>query len=101
MQVRLERENGTVTLHLAGRFDFNTLQAFREAFTDLPADENCQIVQINLYDVDYLDSSALSILLMGREKMQSAGKEIVLSGVRGSVRQVLDIANFNRLFRTV
>jgi anti-anti-sigma factor len=101
MQIRFEREKATLALHLTGRFDFNTLPAFREACDGLPADEEIQSVQINLSDVDYLDSSALSVLLMLREKILSSGKEIVLTGVRGNVRQVLEIANFGRLFRIV
>ena len=58
-------------------------------------------MEINFLNVDYLDSSALSVLLMLREKLLAAGKEITLSGARGNVRQVFDIANFNRLFRIV
>ena len=101
MQIRLEQDKTTTTLHLAGRFDFNTLSVFHEACDDLPVQADILGVEINLHNVDYLDSSALSVLLMLREKLLAAGKEITLSGARGNVRQVFDIANFNRLFRIV
>ena len=48
--------------------------------------------------MDYLDSSALGMLLMLREKAQAANKTVVLSNCRGAARQVLDIANFGKLF---
>lgn len=101
MQIRLERDKTTTTLHLSGRFDFNTLSAFHEVCEDLPVQADLLGVEINFLNVDYLDSSALSVLLMLREKLLAAGKEIALSGARGNVRQVFEIANFNRLFRIV
>ena len=55
-------------------------------------------LEIDLGEVDYLDSSALGMLLMLREKAQAANKKIVLSNCKGSVRQVLEIANFGKLF---
>ena len=36
---------------------------------------------------------------MLRDKMGGANKEVGLSGVRGNVKQVLDIANFGKLFQ--
>jgi anti-anti-sigma regulatory factor len=36
--------------------------------------------------------------LMLREKAQAANRKIVLSNCKGSVRQVLEIANFGKLF---
>jgi anti-anti-sigma factor len=51
--------------------------------------------------VDYLDSSALGMLLMLRDKAKGAAREVVLTKCTGAVKQVLDIANFGKLFRIV
>ncbi|HNM23255.1 MAG TPA: STAS domain-containing protein, partial [Rhodocyclaceae bacterium] len=56
-------------------------------------------VTVDFSGVDYLDSSALGMLLMLRDKVTGAGKDVVLGNVRGNVKQVLDIANFGKLFR--
>ncbi len=101
MQISLAREHTTATVSLNGRFDFNTLPDFRQICDALPGEAELQRVQVDFLAVDYLDSSALSVLLMLREKLMGAGKEIVLTGVHGNVRQVLDVANFNRLFSIV
>lgn len=53
----------------------------------------------SIFGVDYLDSSALGMLLMLRDKLGGANKEVALVGVRGNVKQVLDIANFAKLFQ--
>jgi anti-anti-sigma factor len=55
-------------------------------------------VDVDLGEVAYLDSSALGMLLMLRDKAKSAGREVRLVNARGSVRQVLEIANFGKLF---
>ena len=39
------------------------------------------------------------MLLMLRDKMGSAKKEVILAWVHGNVKQVFDIANFGKLFR--
>jgi HptB-dependent secretion and biofilm anti anti-sigma factor len=38
---------------------------------------------------------------MLRDKMGGAKKDVTLSGVHGNVKQVLDIANFDKLFHIV
>ena len=49
-------------------------------------------------DVEYVDSSALGMLLMLRERANSAKLGLVLANPRGMVRQALDIAHFEKLF---
>ena len=41
------------------------------------------------------------MLLMLRDKMGGAKKDVTLAGVHGNVKQVLDIANFGKLFQIV
>jgi len=101
MQTSVKQESGTATILLVGRFDFNTHRDFRAAYEPLLADAACQAVNVDFSGVDYLDSSALGMLLMLRDKMGGCGKDVVLSGVQGNVRQVLEIANFSKLFRIV
>ena len=38
------------------------------------------------------------MLLLLREKAEGAGKNVVLTGLQGTVKQVLEIANFGKLF---
>jgi len=48
--------------------------------------------------VEYLDSSALGMLLLVRERAEAVGKPVVLSHPNPTVAQILDIANFRKLF---
>lgn len=98
MQVTVSNEGGKATIKLNGRFDFNTHREFRSAYEPLITDAAARGVVVDFSGVDYLDSSALGMLLMLRDKMGGANKDVALTGVRGNVKQVLDIANFGKLF---
>lgn len=99
MQANILNEAGKAVIKLAGRFDFNTHREFRAAYEPLIADTAIRSVTVDFSGVDYLDSSALGMLLMLRDKLGGANKEVALTGVRGNVKQVLDIANFGKLFQ--
>ncbi len=98
MQTNVLKEAGNAVVKLVGRFDFNTHRDFRSAYEPLIGDTDVRSVTVDFSGVDYLDSSALGMLLMLRDKLGGAGKEVALTGVRGNVKQVLDIANFSKLF---
>jgi anti-anti-sigma factor len=97
MQTSVSIKDGKVVIALQGRFDFNAHREFREA-VDQAVKESAGGIQVDLGSVDYLDSSALGMLLMLRDKAKGAGKDVVLANARGSVKQVIDIANFGKLF---
>jgi len=99
MQANVIKEGGKAEIKLNGRFDFNTHRDFRAVYEPLVADPEVRVVTVDFSSVDYLDSSALGMLLMLRDKMGGASKDVSLTGVRGNVKQVLDIANFGKLFQ--
>lgn len=99
MQATVSKEGAKAVVRLSGRFDFNTHREFRGAYEPLLTESDIRQVTVDFSGVDYLDSSALGMLLMLRDKLGGANKEVVLAGVRGNVKQVLDIANFGKLFQ--
>ena len=85
-------------IRLQGRFDFNTHRDFRDATENAVGLANTREVVVDLGGVDYLDSSALGMLLMLRDRARGVNKAVSLVNCRGAVKQVLDIANFGKLF---
>ena len=90
--------DGRATLCLQGRFDFNAHRSFRAAIDAVIDDARVKDIHLDLGAVEYLDSSALGMLLILRDKAGAAKKPLALINCRGCVRQVLDIANFGKLF---
>lgn len=98
MQVNLEVKDGKATLVLSGRFDFNSHREFRNGCDEVMNSSQINEVEINLAGVDYLDSSALGMLLLLRERAVASNKKLALVECQGTVKQVLDVANFSQLF---
>jgi anti-anti-sigma factor len=98
MDIRVTTNESTATLILDGRFDFNAHRAFKEAYDSLLKRKGIANLEISLTGVSYLDSSALGMLLLLRERADSEGISVVLTRPSGTVAQILEIANFGKVF---
>lgn len=96
IQTTIREDRGLVAL--TGSFDFNAHKDFRRACDTMLAEPSVRALELDLARVQYLDSSALGMLLILRDRAEEKGKQIILSGSTGTVRQVLEIANFGKLF---
>lgn len=98
MELHVNTKHGKGYLALVGRFDFNSHQLFREGYDRLLKDGAVAELEVDLRMVDYLDSSALGMLLLLRERAAAARKAVALANPRDGVREILEIANFGKLF---
>lgn len=88
--------NKVVTVTIEGRFDFTLYRAFRDAYT--PYKESGTSYVLDLAKADYLDSSALGMLLQLREHAGGETANIRIVNCRPTLAKILKIANFQRLF---
>jgi len=98
MRINVKTSEDKSVISLNGRFDFKAHRDFRESYEATIAAPGVRKLEVDMGAVDYLDSSALGMLLMLRERAQAAKKDIALTNCRGTVKQILDIANFQTLF---
>lgn len=101
MKISQQISEGKATLSLSGRFDFNAHREFRDCYEALFNTGNIRALDIDLGGVEYLDSSALGMLLLIKERAAVKNIQLQLTKCTGTVRQILDIANFGRLFTMV
>jgi anti-anti-sigma factor len=92
----LDATTQTLTINVSGRFDFGINQEFRKA-TDQAA-SSVKTIVIDMMKVDYLDSSALGMLLVLREKVGESKSAVKIRNVKAEVMKILKIANFDKLF---
>jgi len=85
-----------LTIRIRGRFDHAVHGAFREAFTHPaePPERYC----VDLGETEYLDSSALGMLLLLRDHGGGDQASIRLANPNANVRKILNVSNFNQLF---
>lgn len=98
MEINVVAEEGNAVIRLKGRFDFSTHRDFRAAIEQSLQEPYTRKIRVDLGGVDYLDSSALGMLLILRDKAQAANRPVELANAHKSVAQVLEIANFKSMF---
>lgn len=85
-----------LTIKIEGRFDFSALQAFRNAYEKiLPVPER---FVIDLKESDYLDSSALGMLLSLRDHAGGDDAKIRIVDANNDIKKILMITKLDELF---
>lgn len=85
-----------VTIKIKGRFDFSTHQDFRAAYEKKSA---ALRYVVDLKDTNYLDSSALGMLLLLRDHAGGDRSDVQLVNCNPDVTKILAISNFSKLFK--
>ncbi|RUO78878.1 anti-sigma factor antagonist [Idiomarina tyrosinivorans] len=85
-----------LVITVKGKFDFSLVQEFRQAYANV-GDMQPTII-VDLRETEYLDSSALGMLLNMRKSLGHSVKEIHLVNSKPEVRRILDISRFDKLF---
>lgn len=96
LDTQLDAASKTLTIKVSGRFDFGIHQDFRKA-TEL-AETGVSSIIVEMGQVDYLDSSALGMLLVLRDKVGENKSAVRIRNAKPDVKKILEIANFNMLF---
>ncbi|MBV8657482.1 MAG: STAS domain-containing protein, partial [Burkholderiales bacterium] len=97
MEAQFSLAGGEATIVLTGDFTFESHRAFKTASQQALTLPEVRSLAIDFKGVDYMDSAALGMLLLLRERF--GDRPIILAHARGTVRAVIDVANFDRLFQ--
>lgn len=81
-------------LSIRGKFNFGCYREFQAAIAGPPPGRYV----VDLTRTEYLDSSALGMLLLLREKVGDDRERVVIQPGGGQPREVLRLANFEKLF---
>ena len=85
-----------VTIAVSGRVDFSNHQDFIQAYKNHPKGEKNYIVELS--GAEYMDSSAMGMLLQLREYSTKQGNCVILANCNQAIQEILRIANFDKLF---
>ncbi|MBV1774313.1 STAS domain-containing protein [Burkholderiaceae bacterium DAT-1] len=96
MEANVVIEAGKACITLRGSFTIEHYHAFKCAVAQLSENDGLEEVSIDFSAVPMIDSTALGMLLLLRERLE--GRAIRLFGVRGTVRSVLNITSLDHLF---
>jgi anti-anti-sigma factor len=98
MQAHLITEQATARIRLIGRFDFSGHREFKYCYEAALNEPSVRQIDVDLHDVDYLDSSALGMLLLLKDYADARALPVSLLNCGGMVKEILDVANFGVVF---
>lgn len=83
-------------ISIEGRFDFSLQGDFRKAYEkSVPSSH----FVLDFTAAEYIDSSALGMLLLMRDYAGGDSAKIDISHCRSEVKSILEISNFHKLFK--
>lgn len=88
---------GAPVIGVSGRIDAAAAPLF-ESHCSRYLDEGHTTLVIDLSDVDYLSSAGLRSLVAVSRRLRPMNGKMMIVGVRGTVKEIFDIAGFSDLF---
>jgi anti-anti-sigma factor len=83
------------------KFDFHVHRDFKQAYTEMLGNPTIHEIEIGIQHLVALDSAALGMLVLLRERAAEVNKSIILANPSGYVCKLLEVANFDKLFQLV
>lgn len=102
-EVRAACRDGTdgCRVELSGRITINSSPGLQALLLRRLDSTMCKTLTVDLYDVAYIDTSGLAVLLELGRAARLEGKQLRLSGLRGKPRYLLEATQLLRLFQEV
>lgn len=94
MPVECAQDGSDLTINIVGRFDFEMVQEFRNAYVDKDASSYV----IDMRSTEHMDSSALGMLLNMRKSLGD-GANISIINCRPQIKKILTISRFDKKFK--
>lgn len=94
--INVSDDKKIATIKIDGRFDFSLHNDFRKSYKDVVLSAGQYVVDLS--SAGYLDSSALGMLLLLKEHAESQSSNVKLTGFNDEIKEILNIASFDKLF---
>lgn len=88
-------DGNTITITMPPEFDFHSHKEFRQFQTNSTASTK---FVLDFAQTRFIDSSALGMLLLMREELGGDRSRIKLINCQKTIRGLLEMANFHKLF---
>ncbi|MEP4892013.1 MAG: STAS domain-containing protein [Aliiglaciecola sp.] len=96
LDTSLVNGNKELIIYMAERFDFDKVQEFRDAY--LSASDDVKTIVVDLSSTEYMDSSALGMLLNMQKTMVDKVSTFKITNCRPQVAKILKISRFDKKF---
>ena len=95
MSYKITEEGNVSTVHLDGKIDMDVTEKAKEVI--MPLIEAGKEVHLNLKEVQYMDSSGISVLIESHQKAMELGTKVILKEISKSVLKVIMMAKLEQI----
>ena len=95
MTYKVTEEGNVSTVFLQGEIDMDVTDKAKEVI--MPLIEAKKEVHINLKEVQYIDSSGISVLIESHQKANELGTKVILKDISKSVLKVIMMAKLEQV----
>ena len=95
MSYKVTEEGNIATIHLDGEIDMDVNEKAKEAI--FPHIDSGKEVHLNLSNVQYMDSSGISVLIESHQKALEKNTKVIIKDVSKSVLKVIMMAKLEQI----
>ena len=95
MTYKVTEEGNIATVYLSGEIDMDVTEKAKEVI--MPLIEAKKEVHLNLKEVQYMDSSGISVLIESHQKATELGTKVTLKEISKSVLKVIMMAKLEQI----
>ena len=95
MSYKVTEEGNISIVHLDGEIDMDVAEKAKEII--MPLIESKKEVHLNLKEVQYMDSSGISVLIESHQKAEEVGTKVTLKEISKSVLKVIMMAKLEQI----
>ena len=95
MSYKVTEEGNIATVHLDGEIDMDVTEKAKEVI--FPHIESGKEVHLNLSNVQYMDSSGISVLIESHQKALEKNNKVIIKDVSKSVLKVIMMAKLEQI----
>lgn len=96
LETQLSSDEKVLTIYMEEKFDFGKVQDFRDAY--LQINDSVNTIVVDLANTEYMDSSALGMLLNMQKTMSDKITSFKIVHCRPQVGKILKISRFDKKF---
>lgn len=96
LEKQVSADNKVLTIYMEEKFDFGKVQDFRDAYLGAP--DTVDTIIVDLSETDYMDSSALGMLLNMQKTLADSISTFKIVNSRPQVAKILKISRFDKKF---
>ena len=95
MSYKVTEDGNIATIHLDGEIDMDVTEQAKEVI--FPHIEGGKEVHLNLSNVQYMDSSGISVLIESHQKALEKNTKVIIKDVSKSVLKVIMMAKLEQI----